>query len=657
MGYFVNSNYIKVYPTAYRNKAYSWSGESAQDLEVPSFNPESRLNSEFNITNITKRLAVKNSFIVEEALNESSDPAPSKLNFCIGGYWFSLLADGITELTTQFSNRTEIYAYIKITALNGTNYSGTQYEAFSLSNLNHETVNILDEKKSGSEEAFQFCGLGFDYEIPSEYPHILLLVKTDNKWRAPASNFFQLTSQEIEDLANPGNPINKIFTTDTLNVNEDASIEGALDVDESLNVGGISEFAGAVNITDETQASGTGSGALVVAGGVLIKKDLLVEGDQIIHGGSFTWFADGEVSHVPVIIFNYNDGSATFRGDTTVGGDLKLLQNLFLYKGKNVLFSVAKDTGDLMTAGSVTLPGITKPTAASTVWSMSIDKDGNVSSTDCTTNNTGMSSSGLKVIDSISQDTLGRITNYTTVNIPTATAASLGLVKSVTTGTTTGRDYNVEVNNDGTMKVNVPWTDTTPVDDVDYESGINYYIVGTTGSGSDADLRIHEYTYIKNDGDDYDTVHSDCFEANCFKTYTHGFSIQAWDNTFSAKVSGTLLFSSKVYFGASTHYIDTSGNCVMTSYDTTSDKRLKENIKEFKPSKSILDLPLVEFDFKDSHKHHIGCIAQDLQKICPEIVHENEDGYLSIEENKLVYLLLDEVKKLKNEIKELKTKE
>ena len=41
-----------------------------------------------------------------------------------------------------------------------------------------------------------------------------------------------------------------------------------------------------------------------------------------------------------------------------------------------------------------------------------------------------------------------------------ATSSTAGLVKSTTTGTTTGRDYNVQVNTDGTMKVNVPWTDT-----------------------------------------------------------------------------------------------------------------------------------------------------------------------------------------------------
>lgn len=47
--------------------------------------------------------------------------------------------------------------------------------------------------------------------------------------------------------------------------------------------------------------------------------------------------------------------------------------------------------------------------------------------------------------------------------LPIASATVLGGVKSSTTGTTSGRDYNVEINSDGTMKVNVPWVDTNNV--------------------------------------------------------------------------------------------------------------------------------------------------------------------------------------------------
>lgn len=94
------------------------------------------------------------------------------------------------------------------------------------------------------------------------------------------------------------------------------------------------------------------------------------------------------------------------------------------------------------------------------------------------------------------------------------------------------------------------------------------------------------------------------------------------------------------------------------SFDAKSDKRLKENIEKYSLKQSVLNLPVYSYNFiKDTDKtQHIGCLAQDLQKICPEIVHEGEDGFLSIEENKLVYLLLEEVKKLKKRVDELEAK-
>ena len=106
----------------------------------------------------------------------------------------------------------------------------------------------------------------------------------------------------------------------------------------------------------------------------------------------------------------------------------------------------------------------------------------------------------------------------------------------------------------------------------------------------------------------------------------------------------------------STFYLDDRNYVHATGFYAQSDKRLKENIKEFIPQKSILDLPVVEFDYIETKSHNIGCLAQDLQEICPEIVNETEEGYLSIEEDKLVYLLLLEVKKLKAETEILKNK-
>ena len=101
---------------------------------------------------------------------------------------------------------------------------------------------------------------------------------------------------------------------------------------------------------------------------------------------------------------------------------------------------------------------------------------------------------------------------------------------------------------------------------------------------------------------------------------------------------------------------NTSGRITASGFGTTSDIRLKQNIKPYKNKKSILDLDVKEFEYINDveHKKYIGAIAQDVQEICPEIVYEDLDGYLSIDESKLVYLLLNEVKELKKEVKSLK---
>lgn len=64
-------------------------------------------------------------------------------------------------------------------------------------------------------------------------------------------------------------------------------------------------------------------------------------------------------------------------------------------------------------------------------------------------------------VSAISEE--GGLISITRKKLPTlsiADSVTLGGVKSLKTGTTEDRDYNVQVNADGTMKVNVPWVDT-----------------------------------------------------------------------------------------------------------------------------------------------------------------------------------------------------
>lgn len=93
------------------------------------------------------------------------------------------------------------------------------------------------------------------------------------------------------------------------------------------------------------------------------------------------------------------------------------------------------------------------------------------------------------------------------------------------------------------------------------------------------------------------------------------------------------------------------------SYNATSDRRLKKNITPLEPAEGLLDLPLYEYDYKETGIHSLGCIAQDLREIAPSLVEEDEKGYLSVKESKLVYYLLMEVKSLRDEVKALRESE
>ena len=114
--------------------------------------------------------------------------------------------------------------------------------------------------------------------------------------------------------------------------------------------------------------------------------------------------------------------------------------------------------------------------------------------------------------------------------------------------------------------------------------------------------------------------------------------------------------SNNIYTSGSGLYagsMEASGTIKALTFNATSDKRLKENIKLYKSEKSILDLPVYKYDFIEGSKNQIGCMAQELKEICPEIVNSDDKGILSIQESKIVYLLLEEVKKLNKKVQEL----
>ncbi len=101
-----------------------------------------------------------------------------------------------------------------------------------------------------------------------------------------------------------------------------------------------------------------------------------------------------------------------------------------------------------------------------------------------------------------------------------------------------------------------------------------------------------------------------------------------------------------------------------------SDERLKENVKNITSSLDKIDkINGVEFDWTDKYieerggeddyfirKHDVGVIAQEIEKILPEVVATRHDGYKAVKYEKIVPLLIEAIKELKKEIEELKNR-
>jgi uncharacterized coiled-coil protein SlyX len=119
---------------------------------------------------------------------------------------------------------------------------------------------------------------------------------------------------------------------------------------------------------------------------------------------------------------------------------------------------------------------------------------------------------------------------------------------------------------------------------------------------------------------------------------------------------------------AVTGAITATGN--ISAY-VSSDRRLKNNIVPIENALTKLNkIGGYSFDWTDDYiekesngkgedgyffrKHDIGVIAQELQEILPEAVAEKTDGYLGVRYEKIIPLLIQSIKELQLEIKELK---
>ncbi len=89
-------------------------------------------------------------------------------------------------------------------------------------------------------------------------------------------------------------------------------------------------------------------------------------------------------------------------------------------------------------------------------------------------------------------------------------------------------------------------------------------------------------------------------------------------------------------------------------YAYVSDRNAKKNIKNLEsPLEKLLSLKGVSFTWKDSGRKSVGFIAQEVQKVLPEIVEE-KNKFLSVDYGKMIPLILDSIRLQQLELNKLK---
>jgi len=86
-------------------------------------------------------------------------------------------------------------------------------------------------------------------------------------------------------------------------------------------------------------------------------------------------------------------------------------------------------------------------------------------------------------------------------------------------------------------------------------------------------------------------------------------------------------------------------------FKATSDARLKDDIQDLKP-RDFSGIKAYTYTLKKEEKKekHIGLLAQEVQKVIPEAVSTDKDGYLSLDYNAVVAALVSEVNTLKKRL-------
>jgi hypothetical protein len=125
-------------------------------------------------------------------------------------------------------------------------------------------------------------------------------------------------------------------------------------------------------------------------------------------------------------------------------------------------------------------------------------------------------------------------------------------------------------------------------------------------------------------------------------------------------LTGASIMDQFYFNGTATGNISTNG--VTAAYNTSSDRRLKDNISPADNAGAVIDaIEVVKHDWKVGGHTRYGMIAQDLHMVAPEAVSVGDDGEelktpWGVDYSKLVPMLVKEIQSLRARVAQLESK-
>jgi hypothetical protein len=119
--------------------------------------------------------------------------------------------------------------------------------------------------------------------------------------------------------------------------------------------------------------------------------------------------------------------------------------------------------------------------------------------------------------------------------------------------------------------------------------------------------------------------------------------VGGFPHTGSADITGSLIVT---------------GSAFVTSLTETSALRYKKYVKDLKPqTDTVYQLRPVHFKWRDTNRNDFGLIAEEVEKIYPDLVTKGDDGnVLGISYTKLTSILIKTVQELTDRIEQLENK-